>query len=79
MPNKNLKNGAIVSIGGKSGIIMECADKYKVKFDDGSFGFFDEGQIASNSDGSTLKGARTIEPQATGEDPLAQKTFKTED
>lgn len=68
MPDKVL-NGQKVKAGGKVGIVMDNADKIKVKFEDGSVGFF-ENVNPIEDDGSTLK---MMEKEATGEDPLAQK------
>lgn len=69
-----------VKVSGKYGEIIECGDKYKVKFDDGSFGFFDEGQIEAVVFDTELKGSRMkeqpegqmMEATATGLDPMAQ-------
>ena len=45
MPYEHLRTGQKVSVGNKTGKIIENADKYKVKFEDGSFGFFDGNEI----------------------------------
>lgn len=89
MPYQNLSTGRRVSVRGKEGVIREEGDKCKVKFDDGSFGFFDSTEVTPVNVESTLKGkyARMkaegkledvmMPPTATGEDPLAQPKRKT--
>lgn len=75
MPSKNIKNGTKVKVAGKEGTVMECADKVKVKFDDGNFGFFEPGVVEPVVYETRLKQG-TIEPMATQEDPLAQPVKK---
>lgn len=58
MSNKNLRIGQRVSVRGKEGVIRESSDKFKVKFDDGSFGFFAENEITIVIDDSRLKGSK---------------------
>jgi len=84
MSNKKLIVDQKVQIGAKQGVIIEVGDKYKVKFDDGDFGFFQEGQITPIVLESELKSFGETEPSqempdkdmmestATGQDPLAQ-------
>ena len=45
MPYENLRVGQKVKVMGKEGKIIDVADNYKVKFDDGNFGFFDGNNI----------------------------------
>jgi ribosomal protein L37AE/L43A len=48
--------GDRVTVAGKTGAVMDISDKVKVKFDDGTFGFFEEGQVSSVLQDTRLKG-----------------------
>ena len=79
MPDKVMRSGMRVTVGGKRGAIMEIADKIKVKFDSGDFGFFDPGQVEPFNDNSTLKASPQVytDPESVAEDPQAQPKRKT--
>jgi len=81
MTDKILMYGQRVSAAGKEGNIVSMADKFKVKFDDGSFAFFTEQQVNPVVVESRLKGVEdgciSMHPTATGEDPLAQPVKQT--
>jgi hypothetical protein len=84
--------GQRVKAEGKEGIIREAGDKYKIKFDDGSFGFYAENQITAIVNESSLKSKferlksegqikndqTLMTPIAAGEDPLAQPKRETD-
>ena len=76
---KNLIDGQKVVVNGKVGEIISIADKIKVKFEDGSFGFFDALDVEPIVMATTLKnnnsGSKTIliHPEAMRRDPLSQK------
>ena len=68
--------GQKVSVHGKDGIVISVADKIKVKFPDGKFGFHTPEEVVPVVDLTELKGAKYVEPEATRQDPMAQKTLK---
>ena len=84
MESKSLIYGQRVKVGAKEGIIIDAADKYKVKFDDGTVGFFEYSQVIAIVEDTRLKaqnlkqGQTFMEPTATGEDPLSQPRRKTD-
>ena len=93
MPYQNLRIKQKVKVGEKYGVIMECGDKYKVKFDDGDFGFYAgtevtpivlESETKGNkkynrmkAESEKLPGESFMQPTATGTDPLAQPVNDT--
>lgn len=92
MSYEELRTGQRVTVAGKLGTIREAADKYKIKFDDGSITFADGNEVTPFNDNSSLKGkiydrmkaenklgdkAIFMQPTAGGEDPLAQPQRKT--
>ncbi len=89
---KHCRMGQKVTVQGKEGIVMEIGDKTKVKFTDGSFGFFADNEITLIVAESALKhrifdrmkAEGQLKPDqvlmtttATGTDPLAQPKRKT--
>lgn len=76
-----LRNGQLVQVDGKQGIILENADKFKVKFSDGTFGFFSKEEIKADVQDTRLKGFNQqclgVEPEQVGPDPLAQPLHRT--
>lgn len=84
MPYQNISTGRRVAVRGKEGVVREEGDQCKVKFDDGSFGFFDRNEITPVDVVSwqKMKAEGKVEdimmpPTATGEDPLSQPKRKT--
>lgn len=83
MEIKSLIYGQRVKVGAKEGIIIDAADKYKVKFDDGSVGFFEYSQVTAIVEDTRLKAQNEIQGQtfmhatATGEDPMSQPKRNT--
>ena len=70
-----LMNGQKVVVAGKQGIIMDVAEKVKVKFEDGNFGFFEESAVTPFVEDTRLKfaqGEMLMHSTAAGEDPQAQ-------
>ena len=88
MPYQDLNIKQKVKVGEKYGQIVECGDKYKVKFDDGSFGFYDGNEVTPIVLDTESKGYKRfmrmkseaqlkqdevfMQPTAQGTDPLAQ-------
>jgi ribosomal protein L37AE/L43A len=70
---KTCQIGQKVKAQGKLGEVVEVSDKVKVKFDDGSFDFFEEGSIEEVMADSTLKG---ICPYCKGDaHPVLQEKY----
>ena len=83
--------GQRVKVGNKEGIVREAGDKYKIKFDDGSCGFFLLNEVTPIVEESKLKGkydrmkaegklndsVTFMEPTATETDPLSQPEHDT--
>lgn len=81
MPYENIREGQRVTARGKVGTIMEVANQVKVKFDDGSFSFFDKGDVTPVVDDTRLKQAPEAilqHPEAAQADPLSQPKHATE-
>lgn len=67
--------GMRVVVAGKSGQIIDIADKVKVKFDDGVFGFFDRSVVSPFVEDTRLKNVSFMHDHASGVDPLANGRY----
>ena len=74
--------GQKVSIQGNEGEIVEVADKVKVKFDNGNFGFFDKLVIQNLVIDTRLKSANKdqvyMPKEAMEQDPFSKPAKKEE-
>lgn len=66
--------GQKVKVGNKLGVVMDAADKYKVKFEDGSVEFVEENKLTAVVVETKLKSKPNImvHPTASAVDPLSQ-------
>jgi hypothetical protein len=55
---KKCRIGNEVSVQGKQGVVMEVADKVKVKFHDGTFGFVEEDMVEVTVDDGSRQDSR---------------------
>jgi len=87
MPISNLRIGQKVRVMDQEGKVLEQADKIKIKFDSGAYGFFDRNEVTPIVVDSRMKGSKydrmkaentlsdevvLMPKESVGTDPLAE-------